>query len=59
MYTEVKISWSLRKHAVKIIKKNEVINKQTAGIRKAENAKFCCICKEKFEDEYAEDKIIL
>ena len=24
-----------------------------------ENAKFCYICKEKFEDEYAEDKIIL
>ena len=24
-----------------------------------ENAKFCYICKEKLEDEYAEDKIIL
>ena len=34
-------------------KKNEVVNKQQESY---ENGKFCYICRQKFEDKYAQDK---
>ena len=39
---------------MKIFKKNEVINKRTAGIIKMQNTKN--ICTEKFKDESSKDK---
>ena len=48
----------LIEHTIKMIKfkkkKNEVINKQTAGI--IWKCKKCYICKEKFEDKYVKDE---
>ena len=44
---------SLREHAMKII---SFIKKKYEQQELYENAKICCICKEKFKDKYCKDK---
>ena len=59
MYTGVKfflISKEARNEDNQLRKMKLLTNKQQESY---ENAKFSNICKEKFEDEYAKDKIIL
>ena len=49
---------SLRQHAMKImkLKKKKMKLLPNEQQKSYENGKFCCICKEKFEDKYAKDK---
>ena len=59
MYTEVlkKFCESLRENTIKVtnfLKKMKLLT--NVQQKPYENAKICCICKEKFEDKHAKDK---